>query len=242
MPLLRLERLTFRFVAAGFVTLTAAVALGWWFASPWRWDHKAIFSVLGWLVFAGLLAGRRAFGWRGPRATRWVYVGALMLLLAYVGSRFVIEVLLQRHALPHDGLAAAGAQASVRSDDPLPAADPVHRARGLGDAAAAPARAVAPAASRAAMAGHMPTPTRGRSCWRVRIAASTCPRAKPCQGGEASTAARRIAPSSRRAAAMTLAERRASDTGERRRIDRRDAGRAGDGEASPIRRPSATAR
>ena len=98
MPLLRLERLTFRFVAAGFVTLTAALALGWWFASPWRWDHKAVFSVLGWIVFAALLAGRRAFGWRGPGATRWLYVGAVMLLLAYVGSRFVIEVLLQRPA------------------------------------------------------------------------------------------------------------------------------------------------
>ncbi len=100
LPLLRLERLTFRFVEAGFVTLTAAVALGWWFASPWRWDHKAIFSVLGWVVFAGLLAGRRIFGWRGPNATRWLYVGAVLLLLAYVGSRFVLEVLLQRTALP----------------------------------------------------------------------------------------------------------------------------------------------
>ena len=48
------------------------------------------------LVFAGLLAGRRAFGWRGPAATRWVYAGAAMLLLAYAGSRFVLEVLLHR--------------------------------------------------------------------------------------------------------------------------------------------------
>ena len=96
LPLLRLERLTFRFVEAGFVTLSAAVVLGWWFASPWRWDHKAVFSILGWLVFAALVGGRRAFGWRGPRATRWLYIGALLLLLAYVGSRFVLEVLLQR--------------------------------------------------------------------------------------------------------------------------------------------------
>ncbi len=96
LPLLRLERLTFRFVEAGFVCLTAAVALGWIFANPWRWDHKAVFSVLGWLVFAGLLAGRRAFGWRGPNATIWLYVGAVLLLLAYVGSRFVLEVLLRR--------------------------------------------------------------------------------------------------------------------------------------------------
>ena len=95
MPLLQLERMTFRFVGAGFVVLSAAVVLGAWFA-PWRWDHKTVFSVLGWLVFAGLLAGRRAFGWRGPAATRGVYAGAALLLLAYVGSRFVLEVLLHR--------------------------------------------------------------------------------------------------------------------------------------------------
>ena len=95
-PLLRLERLTFRFVVAGFVLLSAAILLGAWFADPWRWDHKAVFSMLGWLVFAGLLAGRRAFGWRGARATRGVYAGAILLLLAYVGSRFVLEVVLHR--------------------------------------------------------------------------------------------------------------------------------------------------
>lgn len=96
MPLLRLERLTFRFVAAGFVVLTAALLLGAWFADPWRWDHKTVFSMLGWVVFAALLAGRQAFGWRGPRATRWLYAGTGLLLLAYVGSRFVLEVLLHR--------------------------------------------------------------------------------------------------------------------------------------------------
>ena len=96
MPLLRLERMTFSFVTAGFVVLTAALLLGAWYASPWRWDHKTVFSMLGWVVFASLLAGRRAFGWRGPAATRWVYAGAALLLLAYVGSRFVIEVLLHR--------------------------------------------------------------------------------------------------------------------------------------------------
>ena len=96
MPLLQLERMTFRFVGAGFVVLSAAILLGAWFAHPWRWDHKTVFSLLGWLVFAGLLAGRRAFGWRGRTATRGVYAGAALLLLAYVGSRFVLEVLLHR--------------------------------------------------------------------------------------------------------------------------------------------------
>ena len=95
-PLLRLERLTYRFVTAGFAVLSAALLLGVWFADPWRWDHKTVFSMLGWVVFAALLAGRHAFGWRGPRATRWLYAGAGLLLLGYVGSRFVLEVMLNR--------------------------------------------------------------------------------------------------------------------------------------------------
>lgn len=96
LPLLRLEKLTFRFVWAGFGALSATLVLGWWFANPWRWDHKTVFSILGWFVFAGLLVGRQAFGWRGRRATGWLYAGAALLLLAYVGSRFVLEVLLKR--------------------------------------------------------------------------------------------------------------------------------------------------
>jgi ABC-type uncharacterized transport system permease subunit len=96
MPLLRLERLTFQFVGAGVAVLSLAVLLGWWFTPHWRWDHKNLFAVLGWLVLSGLLAGRRVFGWRGRRATRWLYFGALLLLLSYAGSRFVLEVVLQR--------------------------------------------------------------------------------------------------------------------------------------------------
>ncbi len=99
-PLLRLERLTFDFIGAGFIALSAALLVGYWFANPWRWDHKTVFSMLGWVVFAGLLLGRRLLGWRGARATRWLYAGATLLLLAYVGSRFVIEVMLQRAAPP----------------------------------------------------------------------------------------------------------------------------------------------
>jgi ABC-type uncharacterized transport system permease subunit len=96
LPLLRLERLTFRFVEAGFAVLTLALVLGALTTVQWRWDHKTVFSLLGWAVFAALLAGRQWQGWRGRRATRWLYVGAVLLLLAYVGSRFVFEVVLGR--------------------------------------------------------------------------------------------------------------------------------------------------
>lgn len=104
-PLLTLERLTFRFVAAGFVLLSATLLAGWWFGDvlygpdkAWRWDHKTVFSVLAWLTFAGLLVARRQLGWRGRKAARVLYIGASLLLLAYAGSRFVLEVVLGRLA------------------------------------------------------------------------------------------------------------------------------------------------
>ena len=99
MPLLQLERVTFHFVEAGFAVLTATLVLGVVNTVEWRWtDHKAVFSLLAWAVFAALLVGRRTRGWRGRRATRWLYAGAVLLLLGYAGSRFVVEVLLARGA------------------------------------------------------------------------------------------------------------------------------------------------
>lgn len=96
MPLLRLERLTFGFVQAGFGALSATIVLGILTSAHWRWDHKNVFALLAWIVLAALLAGRYQQGWRGRRATRWLYVAAVLLLLAYAGSRFVLEVLLGR--------------------------------------------------------------------------------------------------------------------------------------------------
>jgi len=100
LPLMRLERLTFRFVEAGFVVLSLALLMGWlaslWGHAAWRWDHKTVFSLLGWATFAALIAGRHLKGWRGRRATRWLYAGAGLLVLAYIGSRFVAEVVLNR--------------------------------------------------------------------------------------------------------------------------------------------------
>ncbi|MDP1692831.1 MAG: cytochrome c biogenesis protein CcsA [Burkholderiaceae bacterium] len=95
LPLMQLERLTFRFVEVGFVVLTSALLLGASMA-PWRWDHKTVLSLLGWAMFAVLIGGRHWRGWRGRQATRWVYAGGVLLLLAYMGSRFVLEVILHR--------------------------------------------------------------------------------------------------------------------------------------------------
>ncbi len=100
-PLLTLERLLFRMVAAAFALLTLTLASGIVFSESMfgralRFDHKTLFAVLSWATFAGLLAGRYLYGWRGRIALRWTLSGFVMLLLAYVGSRFVLEVLLGR--------------------------------------------------------------------------------------------------------------------------------------------------
>ncbi len=104
LPLLTLERLTFRFVWAGFALLTATLVAGALFGealygqghTEWRWDHKRVFAILSWLTFATLLVGRSQWGWRGRRAVRVLYIGAGLLLLSYAGSRFVLEVLIGR--------------------------------------------------------------------------------------------------------------------------------------------------
>jgi ABC-type uncharacterized transport system permease subunit len=103
--LLTLERLTFRFVTAGFVLLTATLAAGWLFGdslygkqAAWHWDHKTVFSLMSWLTFAVLLIARSRFGWRGRKAVRVLYIGTSLLMLGYAGSRFVLEVILGRAA------------------------------------------------------------------------------------------------------------------------------------------------
>lgn len=100
-PLLTLERIMFRCVQVGFALLSATLLVGMLFGEAlyghaWRWDHKSVFSILAWLLFAVLLLGRARFGWRGLRAVRMVYAGAALLLMAYAGSRFVLEVILGR--------------------------------------------------------------------------------------------------------------------------------------------------
>src|SRR5690606_16382070 len=100
MPLLTLERLTFRFVAAACVLLSLTLMAGWYFSvllnQRMVWNHKTVLSVLAWLTMGVLLWGRWRLGWRGRTAVRTLYLGAGFLLLGYVGSRFVLEVLLQR--------------------------------------------------------------------------------------------------------------------------------------------------
>lgn len=99
--LLTMEKLLFRMITLGFVLLSMTVLSGIVFSEELfgkalKWDHKSVFTLLSWLLFAALLAGRHFRGWRGKTALSFTLAGFATLLLAYVGSRFVLEVVLHR--------------------------------------------------------------------------------------------------------------------------------------------------
>ncbi|MGB8338062.1 MAG: cytochrome c biogenesis protein CcsA [Burkholderiales bacterium] len=101
-PLMAMETLLFRILWAGFILLTATVASGIFFseelfgkAIDFR-KHKNVFALISWLIFAALLTGRQIYGWRGRTASRFVIAGFVALFLGYFGSKFVMEVILQR--------------------------------------------------------------------------------------------------------------------------------------------------
>jgi ABC-type uncharacterized transport system permease subunit len=100
-PLMSMETLLFRLIASGFVLLTLTLASGavyseTLFGQALKLNHKTLFAIISWLIFAALLCGRYLYGWRGKQALRWTLSGFAALLLAYVGSRFVLEVILRR--------------------------------------------------------------------------------------------------------------------------------------------------
>jgi ABC-type uncharacterized transport system permease subunit len=100
-PLMTLEKLLFRLIGAGFVLLTLTIVSGVLFSETMfsraaRFDHKTVFALISWIMFGGILLARRMYGWRGRVALRWVIAAFCMLLLAYVGSRFVLEVVVHR--------------------------------------------------------------------------------------------------------------------------------------------------
>lgn len=100
-PLLTLEKLLFRLIGIAFFLLTLTISSGMLFSEqifhkPFVFNHKVIFTIASWLLFGILLAGRYFRGWRGKIAQRWTLMGFACLLLAYVGTRFVLELLLNR--------------------------------------------------------------------------------------------------------------------------------------------------
>ncbi|HQZ45977.1 MAG TPA: cytochrome c biogenesis protein CcsA [Usitatibacteraceae bacterium] len=100
-PLLEMESLLFRILIAAFVLLTLTVVSGVFFSEqlfgrPFQLTHKTVFGMLSWVIFGWLLAGRYFRGWRGRLAVYWTLGGFAALLLAYLGSKIVLEIILKR--------------------------------------------------------------------------------------------------------------------------------------------------
>jgi ABC-type uncharacterized transport system permease subunit len=100
-PLLTMEILLFRIIGTGFVMLTLTLISGMVFSEeifgkPWQFNHMTVLGAVSWAVFAVLLVGHYFYGWRGRTAVRWTMSGFVFLILAYLGTQFVLEVLLRR--------------------------------------------------------------------------------------------------------------------------------------------------
>ena len=96
-PLQTMERLLFELLFAGQLLLTLGILSGFIFLDTMfaaGMLHKTLLSLAAWVTFGLLLLGRWRFGWRGLTAVRWTLGGSLLLLLAYFGSKFVLQFIL----------------------------------------------------------------------------------------------------------------------------------------------------
>ena len=95
----RMEVLLFDLLTSGWMLLSAALLTGWAFIDDLFAQHllhKTVLSAAAWLVFSGLLIGRRLFGWRGATATAWTLTGFGVLALGTLGSKIMLELVLDR--------------------------------------------------------------------------------------------------------------------------------------------------
>jgi ABC-type uncharacterized transport system permease subunit len=98
-PLETMEALLFEMLWLGLLLLTGVLLTGVIFMEDFfgqHLSHKAVLSTISWGVFAILLWGRHQLGWRGRTANRWILTGFTFLILAYFGSKFVLEIILDR--------------------------------------------------------------------------------------------------------------------------------------------------
>lgn len=100
-PLTLTEVLLFRLIGAGFVLLTLTLVTGALFVGNLFGQHlvhKTVLSIIAWLVFGALLFGRWRYGWRGRSAVNLTLAGMALLVLAFLGTKAVLELVLHRTA------------------------------------------------------------------------------------------------------------------------------------------------
>jgi len=94
-----MESLLFQMLGTGLFFLTISLVSGFIFIEDLfaqHLVHKTVLSMAAWIIFSSLLAGRMRYGWRGQTAIRWTLIGFILLLLAYFGSKLVLELILKK--------------------------------------------------------------------------------------------------------------------------------------------------
>jgi ABC-type uncharacterized transport system permease subunit len=102
-PLHDMETLLFQMLGFGFIFLTTALLSGFFFVEDLfaqHLVHKTVLSIIGWIILAVLLFGRYRFGWRGKVAIRWTITAFIFIMLAYFGSKMVLEFFLHQTSSP----------------------------------------------------------------------------------------------------------------------------------------------
>lgn len=94
-----MESLLFDMLMTGFILLTIALSFGFvtidnFFAQ--HLAHKTAFSIVSWFVYGALLIGHYKFGWRGQKAIRFTIIGFVLLAVGFIGSKFVLEMILRK--------------------------------------------------------------------------------------------------------------------------------------------------
>ena len=97
-PIHDMESLLFLFLGFGFLCLSASLLSGFFYLEDifaQHLVHKTTLSIVAWFILGILLFGRLQFGWRGKTAIRWTISAFVFLMLAFFGSKLVLEFILQ---------------------------------------------------------------------------------------------------------------------------------------------------
>jgi ABC-type uncharacterized transport system permease subunit len=96
-PLMAVENILFKLLLVGTILLTLSLVSGFMFLNNMftkEHIHKTVLSLLAWGLYSVILMGHSVFGWRGKPVIWSTIISGILLTLAYFGSRFVKEVIL----------------------------------------------------------------------------------------------------------------------------------------------------
>jgi len=97
-----MEHFLFRLITIGVILLTISLVSGFYYLENLFGSsvaHKTILSIISWIIFTSLLIGRWKYGWRGKIAVRWTLAGFIVLALAFFGSKFIQEFVIDKETV-----------------------------------------------------------------------------------------------------------------------------------------------